>query len=239
VQAFNEGSFDIVAVIQAIGPGGYIADAASSLGVAFVFWWKNMRRVVVASKHDGERGTVTVTMVSGEVLEWTEEQWRIYNNQRVKRAVRGLAAPLRNGAALTIETPTEVITVPPENAYLFEPDQEDGPADEEHRFETWVSPDTVSFDPTRRWRLWSRDTGDFAAVIEDNRFATDVHLGRVRIGRTDSFKVALRTVTTKWLSTTGLARNARLREVRCDFQLLVSAKVCRSTQDLAAGAHAD
>jgi len=197
VQAFREGSFDIAAIVEAIGPGGYVVSGAGFLGAGFTFWWKNMRRVVVDAKHDADRGMWLVTMRSGEILDWTEEEWRIYNNKRIKQAVKGIAAPLRNGASLTLETPAETVTVPASDAHLFETEEEDEPAPEERRFETWVFPDTVSFNPDTKWRLWSRDTGSFAATIEDTRFADDVHLGRVRIGRNDSFKVALRSVTAR------------------------------------------
>lgn len=194
VKPFEEGSFGIEAIIDAIGPGGGLLGIAGAVGGSFAFYWKNMRRVVARYVHHPEDGTYEVTLVNGETMQWTEQEFQLYRNRRAKKAAHGIAAPLRNGASLRVETTSTTDEIPAEDAYKFDPPDE--PDSETDHFDVWATPDTVSFDPDKKWRLTSGEMGSFTAAIEDKRFLENVALGRVRIGKNDSFKLGIRTVTT-------------------------------------------
>lgn len=195
VRPFQEGSFGWDTVIELLGPGGLIVGGGGLVGASFRFYWKNMRRVVASHTYHPDRETHEVILINGEVMEWTEQEWQLYNNRRAKRAARGIAAPLRNGASLRIEAGQRSDVVPAADAHLFEPPEE--PNTWTDHFDTWATPDTVSFDPSRKWRLTSRDVGAFSAAIQDRQFLENVALGRVRIGKNDGFKLGMRTVTTE------------------------------------------
>lgn len=197
VKAFNEGSFLIDAVLEFIRqttshPGVTTAGVATAVGAAFRFYWKNMRRVPIDVHHAPDRGIVRVKWLDGEISELSEREWRFYQNKRAKRAMRGLVLPLRSGATrMELSAGGEVVAdVPAADAPLFELPQEQ--EETVRRFEVWAEPDTVSFDPGRKWRLSSRELGSFTATIEDPTFREAVDAGRTTIGKTDVFRLAMR-----------------------------------------------
>lgn len=193
VKALNDGSFEILfeLVANAALPTGVV----TAIGAGFRFYWKHMRKVVTDYEHIPEREVVKVTLADGQVQEWTERQWRLYNDKKARKAVRGLAAPLASGASAQLTAGSEVVTVPAGDAHLFQVAEDDD--SETERFSVWAEPETVSFHPRKKWQLSSGSAGDFGATIEDKKFLEDVDLGRVRIGKNDSFHLALRRVTTK------------------------------------------
>ena len=193
VRAFQEGSFTIQTVLDFLGANGPSAAAlASGVGIAFRFYWKNMRRVPAEVEHIPDLGIVRVKWVDGEVSELTEIEWRLYQNKRAKKALRRVVAPLRSGATrMRLDAGGEASEVPAAEVASFE---EPPTANEQTlRYEVWAEPDTVSFDPDKKWRLQSRDLGSFTATIADPRFQENVATGRVTIGKTDVFRLAIRT----------------------------------------------
>lgn len=204
VTAFRSGSFDIVTMIQA-NPTllGLILGLGGGVGGAFAFWWKNMRKRVVNAKPLPSGGW-EVTMLSGEVMHWSELQWRAWNNKRIKKYVSELVEPLR-GQTATMLCPSrgqatsariflgssEPLVVHAEKVGMLEP--EDESSDEVERFSMWATPGSVSFDPTGSWSLAPKSGGRKLSVkIEDKAFLEKVALGQARIGKNDSFHVAVR-----------------------------------------------
>jgi len=206
VQATETGSFDIVAFIVAnwgvIGGGG---GTLSLGGLAFGFWWKNMRKAVVEYEVLSD-GSVRVTMRDGEVMEWTAAQWKLWNDKRARRALGRILEPLDKGATEVraelggeeplVVTPADVDGLRPE---IFEEDKV------EHHT-VWATPTVVAFDPSGAWRL-DTESGGIKPRIEDKKFLSDVAFGRVRVGRNDRFHLAVRHEWTEDLD--GEASNSR------------------------------
>lgn len=196
VKAFDEGSFEIEAVVEiakSIGAnGGNVAAIIAAVMAAFRFYWQNMRRRVKNAEFNPERQRWMVTLIDGTSQEWTEEQWRLYNSKVAPRAMRGLVAPLERGATrLEIGHGSERIKVPAERVADFTlPDPELPPPPA--RMEVMAWPDTISFDPDKMWRLVSRELKGFRATIEDKQFLEGVALGRIRVGKNDTFRLAMR-----------------------------------------------
>lgn len=194
VRAFEQGSFTIQAVLDFLGSNGpQILATASAVGIAFRFYWKHMRKVPAHVEHVPDLGIVRVRWVDGEVSELSEEQWRLYQNRRAKKALRRLVEPLRSGGAttMTLKSGGETAQVPASDAAKF--DVPESVAEQPQRYEVWAEPDTVSFDPDKKWRLHSRDLGSFTATITDPKFNEDLATGRATIGKTDVFRLAIRT----------------------------------------------
>jgi hypothetical protein len=191
VKAFQEGSFEISMILEIVKVAGGSLAGAAGIGTAFRFYWKNMRRVVSDYVHLPERGVFRVTWMDGEVSELTEGEWRLYQNKRAKKAMRGIVAPLRSGATrMDFKAGSEVAEVPAADAPMFELPAREGV--DVRRFNAWAEPDTVRFDPDKKWGLVSRDLGSFSATIEDPSFLGSVETGRTTVGKTDAFFLALR-----------------------------------------------
>lgn len=192
VKDFDEGSFDFIAVIEAVL--GVIRDQAILIaGAGFAFWWRYMRLTVENFEHDAERGVVKVWLRNGDVVEMTEQEWRLFNSRRARRAIGRIVSPMRRpGTTMIARTPWDgEVRFTSKDADAFQE-----PAEEEVAVPTRRTviafPDTVSFDPAKQWRLVSSGMGSFTAAVEDANFVREIDAGRVRIGKLDSFKLALR-----------------------------------------------
>jgi len=192
VRDFDEGSFDFTALVLILGVVRDVALIAATLGTGFGFWWRHMRRNVTGFIHLAEHGTVQVNFGDGESLELTEAQWKLLNDQRARKAIGKITSPLRDeGVTLTVTTPwDDHVTYTHDDAVAFEEPVQDAPPPE--RRTVLAYPETVSFDPGKAWRLWTSTLGSFSARIEDVQFVIGVDAGSVRVGKTDSFTLALR-----------------------------------------------
>ncbi|MBB1512024.1 hypothetical protein H5399_05315 [Tessaracoccus sp. MC1627] len=193
VQATETGSFDIVALVEVLtGPG-----IGAAVAYAFRFYWMHMRKRVKAATYVAEHDTWEVVFLGGEVVHFTQEEWRLWNNKRARKALGRIAAPLRSGArSLTVKAadaePLKVEAVDAER--LSEPPSAE-PRD--RRFEVSAWPDTVAFDPAKTWRMITPD-GSLSATIEDREFLQSVATGHVRVGVNDVFRLAVRR---EWVET--------------------------------------
>lgn len=186
IAAFESGSFDIVAIVHG---AQWLLTTACGAGF-FRFWWNNMRKVVVNAR-PLDSGDWEVTMKSGEVMHWTNAQWRAWNDRRFKKSVGKFIEPLRQGATFACfklgDEPA--LSVSAADADRMIPILE--PEAHVKRFTAWAQPAVVAFDPSRQWRL-NLPYGGIAAKIEDKVFLEDVALGKIRIGKNDKFLLALR-----------------------------------------------
>ena len=186
IAAFESGSFDIIAIIY---EAQWLLTTACGAGF-FRFWWKNMLKVV-ANARPLDSGDWEVTMKSGEVMHWTNAQWRAWNDRRFKKSVGKFVEPLRKGATRAHfrlgDEPA--LSVSAADADRLAPMPE--PEAHVERFTAWAQPAVVAFDPTRQWRLNLPKEG-ITAKIEDKTFLEDVALGRIRIGKNDKFLLAFR-----------------------------------------------
>lgn len=195
VQALQEGSFEIHAILEYLAPSGTAATLAGFFGLAWKFYWKNMRRVVESFSQDAERGVIVAKLLSGETIEMSEPEWRLYNSKRARKALRGIVSPLNAGATrlqLAAGDTQEVIDAPDAGRF-DEPPVEEGRL---RRFDVWASPETIRFDPDKPWGLTTED-GSLTATIEDKAFRDGVAAGRIRVGRFDVFHLAIREETTQ------------------------------------------
>lgn len=191
VRSFDSGSFDLNLILQVVGVAKEVLEAAAVLGGGYAWWYKNMRTVVVSIEHQADRGTVLVTLQGGEVQEWTETQWLLYNNARARKAIRKMLRPLREGAtSMRIVEPAAQITLEPQDVERFDDLPPSGP--EVQRLTVAAVPDTVRFDPSRPWRLDSKALGPFTAIIEDRSFLQGIELNRIRVGKNDTFVLGVR-----------------------------------------------
>jgi len=192
VSAFGSGSFDtILVLVQHAAIAGVSVEVLLRM---FKFYWQHMRKVVREYEHLPERSVVKVTFTNGEVLEMTEDEWRLLNNKRVRKTLSKIVAPLRAGAtSLTLTSATEKVEIPASDAGMF-----DEPSTVERtveRREVWAQPDTVRFDPDKNWRFRAvglDDESTFGAGFEDEAFKKDLTTGRITIGKNDKFKLRVR-----------------------------------------------
>ena len=194
VSAFEAASFDaILALIQHAAIAGVTAEFLLRM---FKFYWQHMRKTVKSYQQIADQGVVKVTFTSGEVLEMTEDEWRLFNNKRVRKTLGKIVAPLRAGAtSLTLTSGTDKLEIPASDAALF-----DEPVTVERtvaRREVWAQPDTVRFDPDKRWRFRAigLDAATFIAGFEDEQFKTNLTTGRITVGKNDKFKLRVRVET--------------------------------------------
>lgn len=191
VRSFDAGSFDLNLILQVVGVAKEFLEAAAILGGGFAWWYVHMRTVVVSIEHQPDRGAVLVTLQGGEVLEWTESQWLLYNNARARKAIRKMLRPLREGAtSMRVIEPGAVITLVPSDVERFDDLPPSGPI--VSRMTVAAVPDTVRFDPSRPWRLDSKSLGGFTAIIEDRAFLQGIELNRIRVGKNDTFVLSVR-----------------------------------------------
>lgn len=191
VRAFDSGSFDVNLILQVMGVAKEFLETAAILGGGFAWWHTHMRLVVVSIEHQPDRGTVQVTLQSGEVQEWTETQWLLYNNARARKAIRKMLRPLREGAtSMRVIEPQAEITLRPADVERFDDLPPTGPI--VSRMTVAAVPDTVRFDPSRPWRLDSKALGGFTAIIEDRSFLQGIELNRIRVGKNDTFVLSVR-----------------------------------------------
>jgi hypothetical protein len=191
VRSFTKSSFDIQLVLEVMNSAQGVFVAAGMFGGAFAFWWKNMRRRVKSFEHLADRGTVMVTFQDDETIEISEAEWKLYNDRRARQAVRKILRPLRDGA-------TKMTVIEAQGRYQVDaPDVgrfDELPAEgvEIQRFTVAAVPDTIRFDPTKTWRLDSKEMGGFTAIIEDKAFLQGIELNRVRVAKYDTFELGMR-----------------------------------------------
>ena len=191
VRSFSSGSFDIQLVLEVLNSAQGAFVAAGMFGGAFAFWWKNMRRRVKSFEHLADRGTVRVTFQDDETIELSEAEWKLYNDKRARHAVRKMLRPLRDGATkMTVTEPHGQYQVDAPDVGRFDELPAEGV--QIQRFSVAAVPDTIRFDPTKTWRLDSKEIGGFTAIIEDREFLQGIELNRVRVGKYDTFELGMR-----------------------------------------------
>ncbi len=190
VRDFAPGSFDFTALIEVLGQvkETYVVMA----GAGFAWWWQRMRHVVSDFEHLADRGMVKVTFTDGSCEEWTEAQWKLFKDRRARRAIAKIVSPLKSKATrLRVRTPWDTdVTYTKDDAPHFEEPAPEAPAPETRTVLAY--PEAVNFDPAKPWRLWTQAYGAFSARIEDRAFLSGVERGKVRVGKTDSFKLQVR-----------------------------------------------
>jgi len=194
VSAFKGGSFDTI--LEFVRSTALAGVSATFVFKVFKFYWQNIRNVAKDFEHIPDRGIVKVTFNSGEVMEMTEDEWRLFNNGRVRKALGKIIRPLRSGAT------SLVLTSGADRLEILATDVDalkslTAPQPTTTLREVWAQPDTVRFDPTKRWRLNAVGLGpsSFVAGFEDESFKSDLATGRVTVGKNDQFKLRVRVET--------------------------------------------
>lgn len=210
VEAFEEGSFEVVFLISAVGEAwqatrdvliGPNMTALTTLGalVSLAFGGldrlKRRGRSKVTSKElDPETGNVNVRFDNGGVEQMTLPEYETFQSPAVRAAAHKAVTPL-NGGGTTIMNfygPIEQVTITNAEAPNIVPEFEEVEDLQESTSEVWAEPLVASFDGEGKWRL-SVEGRTVTATIRDEVFLDQVAAGRA-IAKTDKFRILLHTV---------------------------------------------
>lgn len=197
VRSFDQGSFDVIAVLQ------WMTEYSAGLVLATTWVAGAMQAIGKIRNHVSKRvvshqtlpnGYEDVTFSNGEMFVFTAEEWELFRQSRTKKALRNLVAPIGAGiSTVSIASGGGAITFDQSDRdSLMAVDNEEIP--DEVR-QVWVTPSRVDLDSGEHWGV--RINNEFHRVkIEDQSFLRDIDTAAVSIKKTDRYLARIRTETT-------------------------------------------